>query len=175
MLIRLCSYALFSNNNKKGCPFLRLFLKLFFSFENVWKINITFNAQRASSNNSPPTLSQRVLNDLWRTMFSRRHMIWLLPHHLPTYSSQHAVSLSQSSCVLPVELTEGRECGGVAQTYYSKNAWSSINHFNTLCRELCLKGWMVGTFVRRSDGLICDICHKIYPNRNALRQVDPSA
>jgi hypothetical protein len=34
---------------------------------------------------------------------------------------------------------------------------------------------LVGTFMRRSDGLICDICHKIYPNRNALRQVDPSA
>jgi hypothetical protein len=34
---------------------------------------------------------------------------------------------------------------------------------------------LIGTFMRRSDGLICDICHKIYPNRNALRQVDPSA
>jgi hypothetical protein len=30
---------------------------------------------------------------------------------------------------------------------------------------------MVGNLVR-SDGLLCDICHKIYPNRNALRPVD---
>ncbi len=49
---------------------------------------------------------QRVLNDLKRTRLSRRLMIWLLSHPLPL-SRQQVVSLSPSSCVSPVELTEG--------------------------------------------------------------------
>jgi hypothetical protein len=39
-------------------------------------------------------------------------MIWLLLRPLPPHSRQHIVSLSQSSCVSPVELTDGRR-GGV--------------------------------------------------------------
>jgi hypothetical protein len=48
---------------------------------------------------------QRVLNDLRRTRLFRRLMIWLLPHPL---SCEQVVSLSQSSCVSPVELTDRR-------------------------------------------------------------------
>jgi hypothetical protein len=47
---------------------------------------------------------QRVMNDLKRTRLSRRRMIWLLPQP----SCQQVVFFSQSSCVFPVELTDGR-------------------------------------------------------------------
>jgi hypothetical protein len=49
---------------------------------------------------------QRVLNDLWRTRLSRRRMIWLLPHLLP-HLRQQVFPLFQSSCVSPLELTDG--------------------------------------------------------------------
>jgi len=57
-------------------------------------------------------------------------MIWLLLHPL-TFSPQQVVSFSQSSCVLAVELTDGREGGGGgggAKSYDSEKTWSSINH-----------------------------------------------
>jgi hypothetical protein len=41
----------------------------------------------------------------------RGRMIRLIAHPLPT-SCQQLVSLSQSYCVLPVELADGREGGG---------------------------------------------------------------
>jgi hypothetical protein len=46
-------------------------------------------------------------------------------------SRQQVVSLSQSSCVSPVELTNGREVGGDelgAESYDRGKAWPSINH-----------------------------------------------
>jgi hypothetical protein len=49
----------------------------------------------------------------------------------PTLSCQQVVSVSQSSCVSPVELTDGiggEEGGGGAKTYDGEKAWSSINH-----------------------------------------------
>ena len=51
-------------------------------------------------------LNQRVLNDLWRTRLSCRRMICLF--HLPLPSASF---LSQSFCVSPVELTDGRGGG----------------------------------------------------------------
>jgi hypothetical protein len=44
-------------------------------------------------------------------------------------SRQQVVSLFQSSCVLPVELTDGREGrgGGGTKSYNGEVAWSSIN------------------------------------------------
>jgi hypothetical protein len=49
----------------------------------------------------------------------------------PTLSCKQVVSFSQSSCVSPVELTDGRgggeESGGGAKTYVGEKAWSSIN------------------------------------------------
>jgi hypothetical protein len=71
---------------------------------------------------------QRVLNDLWRTRLFRRRMIWLLAH--PHLSCQQDAALSQSSCVSPVELTDGRGGRGErgAKSYDSEKAWSSINH-----------------------------------------------
>jgi hypothetical protein len=52
-------------------------------------------------------IEQRVVIDLLRTKLSRRRKIWLLPHPLPPLP-QKFVSLSQSSCVSPVELHNGR-------------------------------------------------------------------
>jgi hypothetical protein len=54
-------------------------------------------------------------------------MIRLFAHS--PHSRQQVVSLSQSSCVSPVELTDGKEgCGHVVKSYYRDKAWSSINH-----------------------------------------------
>jgi hypothetical protein len=62
-------------------------------------------------------------------------MIWLLPHHLFTLSRQ------QSVCASPVELTDGRGgCAGVAQR--RQECLVLYKSFNTLCPELCLKGWL---------------------------------
>ncbi len=58
---------------------------------------------------------QRALNDILRTKLSRHRVIWLLPHPLPSLSRQQVVSLSQSSCVSPVELFDGREGGGLGE------------------------------------------------------------
>jgi hypothetical protein len=71
---------------------------------------------------------QRILNDFQRTRLSRCRMIWLLHHALPP-SCQPVVSLSQSSFVSPVELTDGRggRWGGGAKTYNREKAWSSMN------------------------------------------------
>ncbi len=51
------------------------------------------------------------------------------PHPVPLFHQQ-VVSLSQSSCVSPVELTDGRGrgmVGGWAKSYDGEKAWSSIN------------------------------------------------
>ncbi len=47
----------------------------------------------------------------------------------PPLSRQQVVSLSQSSCVSPVEHTSGRggEGRAGAKSYEGENAWSSIN------------------------------------------------
>jgi hypothetical protein len=55
--------------------------------------------------------THRELNDLLRARLSRCRITWLLPHPL-SLSLQHIVSLSQSSCILSVELPNGREVGG---------------------------------------------------------------
>ncbi len=52
-------------------------------------------------------------------------MIWLLPHPRPL-PRQQVVSLSQSYCGSPVELTDGRRGG--AKSYDGEKAWSPINH-----------------------------------------------
>jgi hypothetical protein len=46
----------------------------------------------------------------------------------PTSLSSQVVALCQSSCVSPVELTDGRGGGGVAKSYFVEKAWSSVNH-----------------------------------------------
>ncbi len=58
-------------------------------------------------------------------------MIRLLAYPLfSSVSRLQLVSLSQSYCVLPAELTEGREVGSGrgAKTYDREKAWFSINH-----------------------------------------------
>jgi len=63
-------------------------------------------------------------------------MIWLLPYPPPP-SRQQVGSLSQSSCVSPVELTDdkregegagGGRGGGGAKLYDGEKGWSSIKH-----------------------------------------------
>ncbi len=53
------------------------------------------------------TVYQRVLNDLQRTMLSRRRMIWLLAPYLPPPLVSKFFSHSQSSCAPPVKLRRG--------------------------------------------------------------------
>jgi hypothetical protein len=56
------------------------------------------------------------------------------PHPLPL-SRRQIVSLSQFSCVSPVEISDGREVEGGgwgAKSYDSEKAWSSLNH-SILC------------------------------------------
>jgi hypothetical protein len=68
-------------------------------------------------------------------------MIWLLPHPLPL-SRQQDVSLSQSSFVSPVELTDVRRGEGVWQepkSYDGKKARSSINYSVLSGRNALLK------------------------------------
>jgi hypothetical protein len=57
-------------------------------------------------------------------------MMWLSLTPYPI-SSQQDVSLSQSTCVLPIELTEGgggARGGGGAKSDDGEKDWSSINH-----------------------------------------------
>jgi hypothetical protein len=54
-----------------------------------------------------PGGAQRVLNDLQRNTLSCDRMIWLLARP-PLPPREQGVSLSLSSCVSPVELTDGR-------------------------------------------------------------------
>ncbi len=83
-----------------------------------------------SAFSSALSADQRVLNDLHRTMLS--------PRWLPPSPVKQVVSLSQSYCVPPVELSdargggeglvEGRGAGGGSKSYDVENALSSINH-----------------------------------------------
>jgi hypothetical protein len=72
--------------------------------------------------------SQRVLNDLKRTRLSGRHLIWLLPHLLPTLLSESCLSFSVFLCVEQT-LYVGQGGGGVrAKSYDGEKALSAINH-----------------------------------------------
>ncbi len=76
----------------------------------------------------PGDWSQNVFNVLQRTKLSRHHMIWLLlPPPSPRFSRQQGVSLSQTSCVSPGKLTDGRGGKGF-KSYNSEEAQSSIMH-----------------------------------------------
>ena len=68
------------------------------------------------------------MNDLLRTRLSCRCMIWLLAHLPAPISRSQVVSLSQSSYMSPVELTNGRggRSEGGAKSYNHEKAWSSI-------------------------------------------------
>jgi hypothetical protein len=79
---------------------------------------------------------QRILNDLWRTR-GFLAVVWIgpLPHPPPSLSSQQVVSLSQYSCVSPIELIVvggggrgGRGWGRSQIILPQERAWSSINH-----------------------------------------------
>jgi hypothetical protein len=60
----------------------------------------------------------------------RRRMVWLLLHPHPAHLPSVGISLSQSSGVSPVELTDGRggRVGGgrSKKAYDDEKAWSSI-------------------------------------------------
>ncbi len=56
------------------------------------------------------------------------------PRHPLTPSPVSKLSLSQSSCVSPVELTVWRGEGDGAKSYDREIVWSSIHQFNTLCQ-----------------------------------------
>jgi hypothetical protein len=84
-------------------------------------------------NGSITALEQRVMKDLYWTGLSRRGMIWLLPHPL-RLSLQQVVSLSQSSCVSLVKLTEGKGGGvGEAPNNIMRESLVLYKSFNTLC------------------------------------------
>jgi len=72
-----------------------------------------------------------VLNDFERFIESQAflRLYNLAPRSPPSpFSSQQVVSVSQSVCVLPVELTEIRGGGRGAESYDRENAWPSIYH-----------------------------------------------
>ncbi len=83
---------------------------------------------------------QRVLNDLWRTRLVCEHMILLLTYPLSPLSSDQVVTLSQSSCVSPVELTD--KGWGWARSLIRRPQESlvmlSINH-SILCASFLLR------------------------------------
>ncbi len=83
-------------------------------------------------------LSQRVLNDLKGTRFSRRHMIWLLPNPLLPFLRQQVVSLSQSSFVSQVELILTGDGSRSQSNDNCETAESLVLYksFNTLCPQL---------------------------------------
>ncbi len=90
---------------------------------------------------SSTATSQRVLNDFKRTKLSCGRMIRLLTHPLPP-SHVCKLSLFQSSCVSPVELTDGRggdEDGGGDRV----KAWSSINHSILSGDNKCWRSYLV--------------------------------
>jgi hypothetical protein len=75
-------------------------------------------------------MDQRVLKDLLRIRLSCGPMVRLLaPSPL---SREQVVSLSQSSCVSPAELTERVGAGGVLEVEPNhcdrEKVWPSINH-----------------------------------------------
>ncbi len=80
---------------------------------------------------------------------------------LSPLSRQQVVSLSLSSCVSPVNLTDWREIGGFggggAKSYEGEKVWSSINHsilsahtaqtgFILVCQWFPARVWTVSTF-----------------------------
>ncbi len=73
---------------------------------------------------------QSLLNDLQKTRLSAGRMIRLLTHPLPPLSREQVVSLSQSSCVSPVELTDG---GARSQSIRPREGLVLYKSFNTLC------------------------------------------
>jgi hypothetical protein len=150
------------------------------------------------------TLAQSVLNDLQRTRISRHRMIWLLPNPFPPLCCQQDVSVSQSSCVSLVELTDrrGGVGGGGARSNDHENDWSSkIIHFSlaqlstystlhrensqpktkeiqTALRSVCIG--MVSTWVQfslcRMCGLAADRCTSRYNTyRGISKALQPSS
>ncbi len=89
-------------------------------------------SDRWSSVYSAWVITQRVLNDLLRTKLSYGRIIRFLSHPL---SRQQVLSLSQSSCESPVELTHGRKGGGWArnQIRRPRESMALFKSFNTLC------------------------------------------
>jgi hypothetical protein len=74
------------------------------------------------------SLSQRVLNGLQMTRLSRRRMIRLLPHPVPTISEidrRHTGRMRKRDILLT---EKGGGGGGGAQSCDGEKAWSSINH-----------------------------------------------
>jgi hypothetical protein len=71
---------------------------------------------------------ERVFNilDFWRTMLSRRRMIWLLAHPLPR---QYARPATYRKAEKERQLADERGGGvGGAKSYGGEKAWSSINY-----------------------------------------------
>ncbi len=58
------------------------------------------------------TVSYKNIRMIYRDRVSRDRVIRLLAHPLPPHSRQQTASLSQSSCMLPDELTDGGGGGG---------------------------------------------------------------
>ena len=82
-------------------------------------------------------LGGKVFTDLKTTRLSRCRMVWLLPKPPPSLLSRQQVgSLSQASCLSPVE--RGGGGGGGAKSNNGEKTWSSINN-SILCVSLpCL-------------------------------------
>ncbi len=112
--------------------------------ETYWPLSFFMEGKDQDNN-------QRVLDDFQRTRLSRCRITWLLPHPLPP-SSVSKLSLSQSSCVSPVELIDGKwgEGGGRgAKLNDCEKAWYSLKHsVNSVTlsiRKVCRLCWLLYT------------------------------
>ncbi len=87
---------------------------------------------------------QRVLNDFKRTRLSHPE-VWFGSSPTPSiYIYQQNVSLSQSSCMSPVEPTDGRGGGTGAKSYDGEKAWSSANNsMLSGTRHTCCAYWVI--------------------------------
>ncbi len=95
---------------------------------------VTFSARHSSHSNTAALFTESIAWFIEAQAFLRSYDSASRPPRCPP-SREQVVSLSQSSCVPPVEFTEGpsrvrgRERGGWgAKSYDGEKAWPSINH-----------------------------------------------
>jgi hypothetical protein len=91
-------------------------------------------------------------------------------HPPPPLFHQQVVPLSQSSCVSPVEITDGREGGRGAKSSVREKAWPSINYqyFDTLWVQV-IHG-VLRRAILLSESLSADVEKKWWNQREKVKR-----